>query len=247
MGLLSFLKTVDIFKGLTDDQLERIHNGCVETEYQHGDRLFAEGQDADRIWIVKDGEVDLRFELPGRPSTHQNTVLTITSPMALGWSSFMSPHQYKLAAYCATRTCRVLQIKKDFLLSLFENDPQLGYRVISNLAAVASFHFHRLQNAIAGAPPAAVRITVHMGTCGIAAGAREVMNALMSELARIDRQDIQVQTGGCLGKCPTEPNVTVAIEGEDPVVYQQMTPEKMRRVFKNHILAGKVQHEFVLS
>ena len=54
-----------------------------------------------------------------------------------------------------------------------------------------------------------MKITVHMGTCGIAAGAREVMNALLEELGAVDRQDIRVVTSGCMGMCSSEPNVTV--------------------------------------
>ncbi|MBW1682673.1 MAG: (2Fe-2S) ferredoxin domain-containing protein, partial [Deltaproteobacteria bacterium] len=55
---------------------------------------------------------------------------------------------------------------------------------------------------------ATVKITVHMGTCGIAAGAREVMDALMEEMAETERDDIQVVSSGCMGMCSSEPNVT---------------------------------------
>jgi len=92
-----------------------------------------------------------------------------------------------------------------------------------------------------------VRITVHMGTCGIAAGAREVMNALMEEMAQSDRQDIKVVASGCLGMCSSEPNVTVEMEGEEPIVYQHMVANKMRQVFKRHVLQGEVQTSFALA
>ena len=92
-----------------------------------------------------------------------------------------------------------------------------------------------------------VKITVHMGTCGIAAGAREVMNALMEEMAQSDRQDIKVVASGCLGMCSSEPNVTVEIEGEEPIVYQHMVANKMRQVFKRHVLQGEVQTSFALA
>jgi len=92
-----------------------------------------------------------------------------------------------------------------------------------------------------------VRITVHMGTCGIAAGAREVMNALMEEMAQSDRQDIKVVASGCLGMCSSEPNVTVEMEGEEPIVYQHMVANKMRQVFKRHVLQGEVQTGFALA
>ena len=94
---------------------------------------------------------------------------------------------------------------------------------------------------------ATVKITVHMGSCGIAAGAREVMNALLQELAKTDRRDIRVFTSGCMGMCNTEPNVTVEIQGQKPVVYQHMDANKMRQVFKKHVLNGEVQTDFVLE
>jgi NADP-reducing hydrogenase subunit HndB len=92
-----------------------------------------------------------------------------------------------------------------------------------------------------------VKITVHMGTCGIAAGAREVMDALMEEMAETDRQDIRVMNSGCMGMCSSEPNVTVEIEGQPPVIYQHMDRNKMRQVFKRHVLKGEVQTDFALA
>jgi len=92
-----------------------------------------------------------------------------------------------------------------------------------------------------------VKITVHMGTCGIAAGAREVMSALMEEMALSDRQDIRVVTSGCMGMCSSEPNVTVEIKGAEPIVYQKMEPNRMRQVFKRHVLLGEVQTDFALA
>ncbi len=94
---------------------------------------------------------------------------------------------------------------------------------------------------------ATVKITVHMGTCGIAAGAREVMNTLMEEMAAADRQDIWVVTSGCMGMCSSEPNVTVEIQDGEPIVYQLMDPNKIRQVFKRHALLGEVQLDFTLA
>jgi NADP-reducing hydrogenase subunit HndB len=91
---------------------------------------------------------------------------------------------------------------------------------------------------------ARVKITVHMGTCGIAAGARAVMTALMEEMAEADRQDIRVVTSGCMGMCSSEPNVTVEILDEEPIVYQLMDANRMRQVFRRHVLKGEVQSGF---
>ena len=94
---------------------------------------------------------------------------------------------------------------------------------------------------------ATVKITVHMGTCGIAAGARAVMNALMEELAEADRSDIRVVASGCMGMCSSEPNVTVEVQDAEPIVYQKMESNRMRQVFKRHVLLGEVQTDFALG
>ncbi len=91
-----------------------------------------------------------------------------------------------------------------------------------------------------------IKITVHMGTCGIAAGARDVMDTVLEEMTQVDRQDIKVVASGCMGMCSSEPHVTVEIQSKDPVVYQHMDRNKMRQVFKRHVLLGEVQTDFAL-
>ena len=91
------------------------------------------------------------------------------------------------------------------------------------------------------------KITVHLGTCGIAAGGKEVMDALTEEMAASGRQDIRVVASGCMGMCSSEPNVTVEMLGKDAVIYKHMDKNKMRQVFKRHILLGEVQTVFALA
>jgi NADP-reducing hydrogenase subunit HndB len=91
------------------------------------------------------------------------------------------------------------------------------------------------------------KITVHLGTCGIAAGGNEVMKALTEELAASDRKDIRVVASGCMGMCSSEPNVTVEMLGKEGVIYKHMDKNKMRQVFKRHILKGEVQTDFALA
>ena len=90
------------------------------------------------------------------------------------------------------------------------------------------------------------QIIIGMGTCGIAAGARQVMSALLEEISRSDRPDIEVASSPCIGHCKNEPNITVEIGGGDAVVYQKMTADKMRQVFQKHILGGEVQEDYIL-
>jgi NADP-reducing hydrogenase subunit HndB len=94
---------------------------------------------------------------------------------------------------------------------------------------------------------ARVKVTVHMGTCGIASGAREVLEALMNVIAEDGVSDVAVTTSGCMGLCSREPLVTVEIIGKDPIKYEYMNPNKMRQVFKRHIIKGEIQTPFVLA
>jgi (2Fe-2S) ferredoxin/signal-transduction protein with cAMP-binding, CBS, and nucleotidyltransferase domain len=247
MGGLDFLEKVDIFKELDRDQLKALNKGGREKQYLYGDRLFAEGENADRIWLVIDGQVDLRFDLPGRPTSEENTIFSISSLQTLGWSSFVPPFKYALSAYSATKSCKILQIDKDHLLQCFEKDPRMGLKFMTNVAEITSRHFDQLQESASVSPVARVKITVHMSTCGIAAGARQVMSTLVEEISSSDRPDIEVASSGCIGHCKNEPNITVEIGGGEPVIYQKMTPAKMRQIFQKHILGGEVQEDYILN
>lgn len=91
------------------------------------------------------------------------------------------------------------------------------------------------------------KVTVHMGTCGIASGAKEVMDTLLKEIEEAGVSDVSVTTSGCMGLCSREPLVTVEILNQDPIKYEYMNSNKMRQVFKRHILEGEIQNPFVLA
>ncbi len=87
--------------------------------------------------------------------------------------------------------------------------------------------------------------TVHMGTCGIASGAREVVNALATEVEASGRTDIRLTTSGCIGACAHEPVMTVETLGGQPVLYGHLDAEKVRDVFQKTI-AGKTASAYVV-
>ena len=91
------------------------------------------------------------------------------------------------------------------------------------------------------------KVTVHMGTCGIASGAREIMSALLKEMKKKDTKDVIVTTSGCAGLCSQEPMATVELKGYPPVKYVDLTPEKICVVFDKHVLGGKVVQEYALA
>ena len=92
-----------------------------------------------------------------------------------------------------------------------------------------------------------VKVTVHMGTCGIASGAREVLDALLGEIEEAEVSDVMITTSGCMGLCSREPLVTVEILGREPIKYEYVNTNKMRQIFKRHILEGEIQTPFVLA
>ncbi len=91
------------------------------------------------------------------------------------------------------------------------------------------------------------RVTVHMGTCGIASGAKDVMNTLVDEIRESGAAGIAVTTSGCMGLCSREPLVTVECLGMDPIKYERVDAQKMKQIFREHILEGKVHVPFVLA
>lgn len=90
------------------------------------------------------------------------------------------------------------------------------------------------------------KITVHMGTCGIAAGARTIMNTVMEEITKAGSKDISVTTSGCAGLCSKEPMATIEITGESPVRYISLTEDKMKKIFAEHVVGGKPVQEYAL-
>jgi len=91
------------------------------------------------------------------------------------------------------------------------------------------------------------KVIVHMGTCGIAAGARTVMKALMDEIESREVNDVILPISSCAGLCSREPMVTVELTGEPAVKYVDLTPEKAKRVFEEHVLGGKIVTEYALA
>ncbi len=91
------------------------------------------------------------------------------------------------------------------------------------------------------------KVTVHMGTCGIAAGARNIMTALMDEIAKANIEDVIVTTSGCAGLCAREPMVTVEIVNNPPVRYIDLTEEKIKAIFKEHVIGGNAVEKYALA
>ncbi len=91
------------------------------------------------------------------------------------------------------------------------------------------------------------KITVHMGTCGIAAGARDVMAEFRNSIAARGITDIILTNSGCAGLCAKEPMVTVEVTDQPPVKYVSLDSEKAKRIFDEHVMGGKPVEDYALA
>lgn len=91
------------------------------------------------------------------------------------------------------------------------------------------------------------KIIVGMGTCGIAAGAREVMSAILDELVVRKLVDVQVQQTGCIGMCEKEVLVDVVRPGEPRITYGKVTPADVRKIIADHVVNGRIVEELVVG
>ncbi len=92
-----------------------------------------------------------------------------------------------------------------------------------------------------------VKITVHMGTCGIAAGARTIMSTLLGKIENSGADDIILTSSGCAGLCNHEPMITLEVKESAPVKYIKLDPEKAGRIFDEHVLEGNPVADYALS
>lgn len=93
----------------------------------------------------------------------------------------------------------------------------------------------------------ATRIVVGMATCGIAAGARPVLNAFVEEIAKRNLKGVTVTQTGCIGMCQYEPIVEVIAPGKEKVTYVKMTAEKVAKVVSDHIVNGNLIAEYTVG
>ena len=93
----------------------------------------------------------------------------------------------------------------------------------------------------------ATRVVVGMATCGIAAGARPVLNAFVDEVAKRHLNNVTVTQTGCIGMCQLEPIVEVYAPGKEKVTYAKVSPEKVARIVADHLVNGNVVAEYTVG
>ena len=146
---LDFLENVEAFSDLDDDQLTAIQSCCEIAEFKRGEQIFAAGETPEHFWVVLEGQVNLTWDAMGDSALPEDTLTTLSEGMPFGWSSLVPPYRYRLSAHSASRNCKTVRIPKDRLQQLFEDDAQLGYKVMSKVMIVAGKRFHQLQDEVA--------------------------------------------------------------------------------------------------
>ena len=95
MAYLELLKRVDAFCALSDDELSVIDGFCTRKKFIHGMRLFKDGDAADHLWVVENGLIDLRFDLPDSETSEESTLSSVSENNIIGWSSLVTPNLFQ--------------------------------------------------------------------------------------------------------------------------------------------------------
>lgn len=118
---------------------------------------------------------------------------------------------------------------------------------MKTLAELTQIRDEALKNVDLRTDRKGTRIVVGMATCGIAAGARPILAALMDEVQKRGLKDIEITQTGCIGVCRLEPLVEVYKEGEEKVTYVELTEEKARKIIAEHIVNGNIVKQFTIG
>ena len=90
------------------------------------------------------------------------------------------------------------------------------------------------------------RVVVAMGTCGIAAGARDTMRAVLDTIEADSLSGVVVKQTGCIGMCEMEPIIMVEVGGSPKVTYGHVNADQAKRIMKEHVVGGHVVSELVI-
>ncbi|MBZ0290599.1 MAG: cyclic nucleotide-binding domain-containing protein [Anaerolineae bacterium] len=138
MAVITTLKQADIFYELTNTQLELVASICNERHYQAGDNVFEENTPGDELYVIASGEVEIQLNpsLLGKENTGgAQTITTLRRGQSFGEVSLVDEGLRSAGARCSQQDTRLIVIPREKLMLLCDTYPQLGYRLMRNLAA----------------------------------------------------------------------------------------------------------------
>lgn len=138
--IVNYLKQSDIFYQFTPTQLEMVANLCTEVVFQDGEIIFKENSSSKELYIITEGEVEILIDpaLVGTPEKNKRTgsvIATMRRGQSFGEIALVDEGLRSATARAAQKETRLLVISRDKLIMLCETYPQLGYRLMYNLAA----------------------------------------------------------------------------------------------------------------
>ncbi len=147
------LRQADIFYDLTDDQLEMVSALCTEIEPPANEIIFEENSRGDELYVVANGAVDILVnptlvQASARRQSEPLTIATVRRGQTFGEISLVDQGLRSAAARCASRKTRLLRIPRDGLIQLCDQHPDLGYRLMRNIAADLAFKIRGTDMAI---------------------------------------------------------------------------------------------------
>jgi CRP/FNR family transcriptional regulator, cyclic AMP receptor protein len=138
MTITSVLKQADIFYELTNTQLELVASICQEQIYQQDDLVFAENTPGNALYIIADGEIDIQVDpalIGGSTTLGLQTIATLRRGQSFGEVALVDEGVRSAAARCTQPNTHLMIIPREKLMLLCDTYPQLGYRLMRNLAA----------------------------------------------------------------------------------------------------------------
>jgi len=124
---------------------------------------------------------------------------------------------------------------------------EIERRIVKNLEELKQIRERVRKNLEMRSSDSQIKITVCLGTCGVAAGARKTINKLADLSSQSGRSDIVIASTGCAGFCEQEPMIKVQEKDKEPVTYGKVDVDATEEIFNQHILKGKIVQKYLFS
>lgn len=138
MSVITVLKQADIFYELTNTQLELVASICTERDYDEGSIIFEENTPGEELYVIANGEVEIQVDpslVDKNIARGGKTIATLRRGQSFGEVSLVDEGLRSASARCATKETHLIVIPREKLMLLCDTYPQLGYRLMRNLAA----------------------------------------------------------------------------------------------------------------
>ena len=145
--MIELLKEASLFHGLLAEELEQIQKLCEVRNIKEGTPLFEAGESADYLFLVLEGQIELRFKVVYFNAAIEIPLENKNSGEAFGWSALIEPYTYTLSAFAA-KDCRLLQLRGRDIEKLCAENSHLGYVVMNNVAKLIGRRFSALEKAL---------------------------------------------------------------------------------------------------